>query len=123
MSLANTTPANIARAAIEGLLCGLADGIDALVENGVEVGRVLLVGGGARSEAVQQIAPTIFPADVEVPEPGEYVALGAAAQAARAVNDGAAPDWPRPPSKPMPGELVPHVREQYRAATDRIATA
>lgn len=56
LSLANTTPANLARAAVEGILCGLADGIDALVGLGVSVRRVLLVGGGARSEAVQEVA-------------------------------------------------------------------
>jgi xylulokinase len=57
----NSTPACFARAAIEGLLCGLADGLDALRAQGVEVARVQLVGGGARSEALRQIAPTARP--------------------------------------------------------------
>ena len=56
----NATPAHLARAAIEGLLCGLADGLDALREEGVAIERVLLVGGGARSEALRRIAPTVF---------------------------------------------------------------
>ena len=54
------TPAHLARAAIEGLLCGLADGLDALREQGVDVQRVLLVGGGAKSEALRRIAPAVF---------------------------------------------------------------
>jgi sugar (pentulose or hexulose) kinase len=48
LRLATTTPANLARAAVEGMLCGLADGLDALRRQGVAVGQVLLIGGGAR---------------------------------------------------------------------------
>src|SRR6266536_1517354 len=92
LQLANSTPAHLARAAVEGLLCGLADGLDALVEQGVAVERVILVGGGARSAAVQRIAPAIFARPVTVPEPGEYVADGAARQAAWVLT-GARPHW------------------------------
>ncbi len=80
--LESSTPAHLARAAVEGMLCGLADGLDALRAQGVAVRRVLLIGGGARSEAVQRIAPAIFGLPVTVPEPDEYVATGAARQAA-----------------------------------------
>lgn len=83
MTLASTTRENLARAAVEGLLGGLGAGLDALRAHGVPLRRVLLVGGGARSEAVQRIAPLVFGLEVEVPEPGEYVALGAAEQARR----------------------------------------
>jgi xylulokinase len=95
----NLTPANLARAAVEGMLCGLADGLDALRDNDVPVQRVLLIGGAARSTAVQAVASGIFGAPVSVPSPGEYVALGAARQAAwvlaRSRDDGAeeAPGW------------------------------
>src|SRR5262249_5275481 len=82
LRLANSTPAHLARAAIEGMLCGLADGLDAIRGQGVPVERVILVGGGARSEAVRRIAPAIFGTPVSVPPPGEYVAIGAARQAA-----------------------------------------
>ena len=57
LTRANATPANVARAAVEGMLCGLADGLDALRDNGVPVQRVLLIGGAARSTAVQAVAP------------------------------------------------------------------
>ena len=46
---ANATPANLARAAVEGMLCGLADGIDAVRASGVPVERVLLIGGARAS--------------------------------------------------------------------------
>ena len=82
LTRANATPENLARAAVEGMLCGLADGIDALVSQGLETSRVLLIGGAARSAAVQQVAPDLFGVPVVVPAPGEYVALGAARQAA-----------------------------------------
>jgi xylulokinase len=85
LTRANTTPENLARAAVEGMLCGLADGIDALVSQGLEPGRVLLIGGAARSAAVQQVAPDVFGVPVAVPAPGEYVALGAARQAVSAL--------------------------------------
>src|SRR5262249_14592534 len=70
----NSTPAHLARAAIEGMLCGLADGLDALVAQGVKPRRVLLIGGGAASEAVRRIAPAVFECPVIVPKPSEYVA-------------------------------------------------
>ena len=44
--------------------------------------RALLIGGGAQSEAVRVIAPQVLGMPVEVPAPGEYVALGTARQAA-----------------------------------------
>jgi xylulokinase len=93
--LENSTPAHLARAAIEGMLCGLADGLDALRAQGVSIERVLLVGGGARSEAVQHIAPSIFAVPTAVPDPGEYVATGAARQAAWALSGTEQPPpWP-----------------------------
>ena len=82
MTLASTTRANLARAAVEGMLRGLGAGLDALRGLGIPLERALLIGGGAQSEAVRRIAPEILGVPVEVPEPGEYVALGAARQAA-----------------------------------------
>lgn len=85
MTLASTTRENLARAAIEGMLRGLGAGLDALRDLGIPLERALLIGGGAQSEAVRRIAPEILGLAVEVPEPGEYVALGAARQAAQLV--------------------------------------
>ncbi|MBS1907796.1 MAG: xylulokinase [Actinobacteria bacterium] len=82
MTPASTTRPNLARAAVEGMLQGLGAGLDALRGLGVPLDRALLIGGGAQSEAVRRIAPEILGMPVEVPDPGEYVALGAARQAA-----------------------------------------
>lgn len=123
MTLGNTTPANLARAAVEGVLCGLADGLDALVAHGVEVRRVLLLGGAARSAAVQQVAATVFDAEVFAPAPDEHVALGAAAQAARAIRGGTDPGWEPLAVTPCPGTPVPDVRARYRAAAERVAAS
>ncbi|WP_206535701.1 FGGY family carbohydrate kinase [Microbacterium sp. 4R-513] len=86
MTLASTTRENLARAAVEGMLSGLGAGLEALRALGVPLERALLVGGGAQSEAVRAIAPQVLGIPVEVPEPGEYVALGAARQAARVAS-------------------------------------
>ena len=87
----NATAENLARAAVEGMLNGLADGLDALTAAGVPAGRVLLIGGGAGSAAVRQIAPAIFGLPVVVPPAGEYVADGAARQAAWVLSGGERP--------------------------------
>ena len=93
ITLANYTPENLARAAIEGILCSLADGLAALEAQRVAAERIILVGGGAQSPVVQQTAAEIFGRRITVPSPGEYVANGAARQAA-AVLTGEFPDWP-----------------------------
>jgi len=92
LTLKNNTRANIARAAIEGMLCGLAAGLQALELAGVKTERVILVGGAAANPAVQQIAAEVFGAPITVPAPGEYVANGAARQAA-SILLGSTPDW------------------------------
>ena len=111
----NARPANIARAAVEGLLCGLADGIEALREQGLPVERVLLIGGAAKSRAVQDMAPRVLGCDVVVPAPDEYVANGAARQAAWALSgDDQPPAWEVPLSESLHADPEPHVHERYR---------
>ena len=83
MTLASSTRENLARAAVEGMLSGLGAGLDALRDLDVPLERALLIGGAAQSPAVRAIAPEVLGLPVEVPPPGEYVALGAARQAAR----------------------------------------
>ena len=90
----NTTPEHLARAVVEGMLLGLAGAVEAVRDAGCPVERVLLIGGAAQSRAVQAIAPDILGAPVAVPAPGEYVAVGAARQAAWALSgEDAAPTW------------------------------
>jgi xylulokinase len=70
LTRASMTREHVARAAVEGMLCGLADGVDALRELGVDVRRALLVGGAAVSRAVQAVAPHVLGVPVSVPAPG-----------------------------------------------------
>jgi xylulokinase len=101
---ASMTPGNLARAAVEGMLCGLADGLDALRGVGVEPRRVLLVGGAAASAAVRAVAPDVFGVPVIVPDSGEYVARGAARQAAWALSGAdEPPSWELPRADADPG--------------------
>jgi xylulokinase len=90
----NTTPAHLVRASVEGMLCGLADAVAPLEAAGVTPRRIVLIGGAARSDAVRRIAAGLFALPVAVPEPAEYVALGAARQAAWTLTqDDAPPRW------------------------------
>jgi xylulokinase len=118
MTLASTTRPTLARAALEGMLCGLADGLDALRANGVEARRILLVGGAAQNPAVSAVAAQVFDVPVVVPEPGEYVALGAAVQAAWALS-GTRPEWYRPVTAEPAPDFRPVIREQYAARSAR----
>ena len=114
MTLASTSRANLARAAIEGLLCGLADGLDALRLQGVDARRILVIGGAAQNFAVSTIASQVFDVPVMVPSPGEYVALGAAVQAVWTLT-GARPEWaPRYSAEPAP-DFRRSIRDNYRA--------
>jgi len=117
----NMTPANLARAAVEGMLCGLADGLAALTAQGVAARRVLLIGGASRSAAVQAVAAGLFGVPVEIPEPDEYVALGAARQAAWALSGATEPpDWHRPTRTLEPTEQGTAVLAAYAEARSRV---
>jgi xylulokinase len=121
LRLATATPAHLARAAVEGLLCALADGLDALVAQGASVRRVVLIGGGARSAAVRAIAPAVFGVPVIVPPPGEYVADGAARQAAWVLAGGdEPPQWSVSETRTYEADPTPAVREAYAAARDLV---
>ncbi len=73
----------LARAAVEGVVCGLLDGLDALTAAGVETGgRLFLIGGGSRSAAFRQVVADLAQRPVVVPDADEHVATGACIQAA-----------------------------------------
>ncbi|MEU7167959.1 FGGY family carbohydrate kinase [Streptomyces morookaense] len=100
-------PEHLARAAFEGMLCGLTDALDVLRSRGVEVRRVFLLGAAAELPAVQTIAPSLFGAQVVVPQPMDYAALGAARQAAWSLGV-------------QHGTLAPHTPPQWPSVTGQV---
>jgi xylulokinase len=115
----NLTPANFARACIEGMLCSLAEASDVITNfgQGTKPNRVVLIGGAAASKAVQEIAATLFNVPVHIPPAAEYVADGAARQAAWALSGAK-----NPPNWEIKGSVVKEinyqesVRKAYREA-------
>jgi xylulokinase len=122
-------PEHLARAAFEGMLCGLADAADVLRGRGVRIDRVFLLGPAAELPAVQALAPGLLDAELIVPVAADYAALGAARQAAWALGvaeetlgHGAPPPWPRATGQTLrPAEdpaAVQAARHQFRAVRD-----
>ena len=118
---------SLARAACEGVLCGLLDGVDALVAAGVRVdGRRVLTGGGARSAAYPQVLADLTGEVWEVVADEEFVARGAALQAAAIVSGCRVEDqlgrWARPDGRPVTPLRTDgdEVRARYRALRDRF---
>ncbi len=121
--------AQLARAAVEGVVCGLLDGLDALQAIVPADGRLLLLGGGAESAAVTQVLADLAGRSVLVPGERELVAAGAAVQAA-AVLGGLAPSdiaaaWGTSAGRvvePGPGATTAaDVRAAYAARRDAEA--
>jgi len=115
----NFTPANVARASIEGVIAGLAYAAQALRREGVEISRLLLVGGAARNKAVQQITSEIFGMPVYIPTPGEYVSEGAAIQAAWALHQ-SRPHWSSAAMSQLEADPQTPVLERYLAKISAI---
>lgn len=118
-----TSRADLARAAFEGLLCALADAVDLLAATtGQAAQRILLIGGAAENPAIHALAPAIFDAPVTVPAPGQYVALGAARQAAWALaGTSEPPAWAAAKATTYTAEATPSVREAYALVRHRTA--
>ncbi|RII17263.1 Xylulose kinase [Streptomyces sp. YIM 130001] len=123
-------PEHLARAAFEGMLCSLADALGVLRGRGVEVRRVFLLGAAAELPAVQAAAPMLFGAQVVVPQPADYAALGAARQAAWALGVAqgtlsaqAPPAWQGAAAQNFePGDELAvgqAVRQQYASVRDQ----
>jgi xylulokinase len=120
----DATREDVARAAYEGVVCGLLDGLDALEAAGVGGdGRLLLVGGGSQSAAYRQIVADLSGRAITIPEGDQHVATGACVQAAAVLN-GTHPDEVMAAWGLGDGEVVepdPRVdRETVRAAFARV---
>lgn len=127
----NLTPANLARAMVEGMILGVGAGVDSLRREGVEVERVHLIGGAVASRNVREIAADLLGVPVVIPAAGEYVALGAARQAAWTLRGGDVPQWPvpvcrrssRPSLRSRPGRSGSATRTCSRPSTVADATS
>jgi xylulokinase len=77
------TREDLARGAVEGVVCGLLDALDALATVvALDDGPLVLVGGGARSPAYRRVLADLSGRPVLVPDAAETVATGACVQAA-----------------------------------------
>lgn len=123
-------PEHLARAAFEGMLCGLVDALDLLRGRGVEVRRVFLLGATSDLSAVRAVAPALFGVPVVVPQPADYAALGAARQAAWTLgaqlgrlDPHEPPPWQSAALQVIePGDEIAvgaAVRQQYATVRDR----
>ncbi len=115
----------IARAAFEGVVCGLLDALDALDAAHVDTGgRLLLVGGGARSPAYRRIVADLAQRSVTIPRGDEAVALGACVQAAAVLHQRSPEDVARAwrlgegetSSTRIPESTPPALRAAYARA-------
>ncbi|MBB5158432.1 xylulokinase [Saccharopolyspora phatthalungensis] len=121
----NMDPANVARAAVEGMLCNLANALEELRAQGIGAGRVLVIGGAAKMPVVGEIAAQVFGAPVTLPEPDEYVAIGAARQAAWALSGTPEPpSWPVVAAREVPGptelDTGHRIRRAYATAVSTM---
>jgi xylulokinase len=123
----DVTRENLARAAIEGVVCNLLAGADELRrwEPAAARGRLMLIGGGARSRAYRQIVADLTGRPVLVADTDELVARGAALQAAVVLNGApfedvaAAWDLGRPTTvEPDPHVDADGIRATYAAVAD-----
>ena len=119
-----TTRADLARAAHEGVVCGLLAGVDALRAAGaVAGGRWHFVGGGARSPAYRRVTADLAQVPIRVPAAAEIVAAGACVQAAAhaGLPLAAAPEaWALGAGTDMdpdPAVDAPAIRAAYTQAT------
>lgn len=119
LTLANSTPDNLARATVEGMLCSQVVMLEATEKLGVPVERLMIIGGAAKSEAVREILPQIIQVPIFAPTPDEYVAKGAAMQAVAALT-GEFPDWQPEGTKIEPQEHHPEIMEAHVAARQQI---
>ncbi len=120
LTLANSNPRDIARAYVEGMLAGLVDAADSLIHRGVQVNRVFIIGGAAKNRAIGEIASALFGREVLIPPAGEYVANGAARQAAWALL-GSAPQWNLGEVVHISAAPTPEVMNKYRRLRDQTA--
>ncbi|HSL74821.1 MAG TPA: xylulokinase [Ilumatobacteraceae bacterium] len=78
----DVTREQVARAAVDGVACGLIDALDSLRRHAPVEGSVVLTGGAARSQALQAVLAGLLDRPLVVAAVDQAVATGAAVQAA-----------------------------------------
>jgi xylulokinase len=114
----NLTAENISRCAIESILCGLIDSFASLQSSGAKIERVMIVGGAAKNPGVGPIASAILGREVMTFPPREFVADGAARQAAWALL-GELPNWQIPDVITTSEKHSEFVLDQHRNLKSR----
>jgi xylulokinase len=126
----DVTREQFARAAVDGVACGLVDAFDALQAHAPVTGRVVLTGGGARSAALQRVIAGLLGPDVavSVADVDQAVATGAAVQAAatfEGIEHAVVQErWGLGSGRPVGERVEPgDLRERYAAVRDGTADA
>ena len=114
----NLTAENIARAGIEAIICGLVDSITTLQSSGAQIERVMIIGGAAKNPGVGPIASAILGRPVMTFPPREFVADGAARQAAWALL-GELPNWKIPDVIEFNEKSAPFILDQHRKLKEK----
>jgi len=114
----NLTAENIARAGIEAIICGLVDSISTLQSSGAQIERVMIIGGAAKNPGIGPIASAILGRPVMTFPPREFVADGAARQAAWALL-GELPSWKIPDVIEFNEKSAPFVLDQHRKLKEK----
>jgi xylulokinase len=81
LNSSNTNRHDIARALVEGIVIGLAQGMNRLISLGIEAKELRITGGGAKSAGMRQVIADVFGLPVIGLKVVEGAALGAAIQA------------------------------------------
>jgi xylulokinase len=96
----------LARAAVEGVVCGMLDALDALRAH-APIDSVVLTGGGSRSAALRSVFAGLCDLPVSMTDADEAVAAGACVQAAAAAtgerHEAIAERWQLASSTPVAG--------------------
>jgi len=87
-----SSPAHLARAAMEGATLGLAYGLARFAELGLQPAEIRLTGGGSKSAVWREISADVFGVPVIGLATAEGASLGAAIQAAHAAGQGSYDD-------------------------------
>jgi xylulokinase len=137
LTTTNMTPANLARAAMEGATLGLAYGLNRFRSLGIKPSEIRLTGGGSKSQIWRQICADIFRIPVVCLATAEGAALGAAMHGAwveRLVNNKSAnlvqlldaavklDESSRAAPRPTTANLYQEAYSRFKGLTQRLAT-